>query len=204
MLTSERIEHFSGKALKCLMLWPSNKSCPGMIVWFSPTMKSAFFLRGCKTGPDNLLAFLHPVENELWGLFQCRVLIKRVKSDPIRSVQPLPSETVGCQQRDKTLPATALIVPSSAFSSFLTFSIARIDSGMPGRKLGGEAHCLRWKKKGSVLAPLPLRLLGRTEIQKKIRWAELKISIDHWPNARAFVKGLVNLLNRPTTVADML
>lgn len=55
-------------------------------------------------------------------------------------------------QRDKTLPAAVLIVPSSAFSSFLTFSIARIDSGMPGRELGGEVHCLRWKKKGFVWA----------------------------------------------------
>ena len=94
--------------------------------------------------------------NEFRGLFQCRVLIKTVKSDPIRYVQPLPPETVGMSvQRDKTLPAAALIVPSFAFSSFLTFSIARIDSGMPGRALGGEAHCLRWKKKGFVCCPLP-------------------------------------------------
>ena len=49
-------------------------------------------------------------------------------------------------QQDKTLPATLLIVPFSAFSSFLTFSIARIDSGMPGRELGGVVYCLRWKK----------------------------------------------------------
>lgn len=49
-------------------------------------------------------------------------------------------------QRDKTLPAAVLIVPSSALSSFLTFSIARIDSGMPGKELGGEVHCMRRKK----------------------------------------------------------
>lgn len=33
---------------------------------------------------------------------------------------------------DKTLPVTALVSLSSAFSSFLTFSIVRVGSGMPG------------------------------------------------------------------------
>lgn len=53
-------------------------------------------------------------------------------------------------RRDKTLPAAVLLVPSSTLSSFLTFSIARIDSGMLGSELGGEVHCMRPKKKGFV------------------------------------------------------
>lgn len=49
-------------------------------------------------------------------------------------------ETLGRESKlDKTLPAAVLPVPSSAFSSFLTFSIARIDSGMPGSEQGGKA-----------------------------------------------------------------
>lgn len=56
-------------------------------------------------------------------------------------------------QRDKTLPAAALSVPSSAFSSFLTFSIARIDSGMPGRELGGEASEVEEKRALCELLP---------------------------------------------------
>lgn len=74
-------------------------------------------------------------------------------------------------QRDKTLPAAVLIVPSSAFSSFLTFSIARIDSGMPGRVLGGEAHCLRWKKKVFVC-----ELLSTKSFEKDTDMKENKMS----------------------------
>lgn len=55
-------------------------------------------------------------------------------------------------QRDKTLPAA---VPSSAFSSFLTFWIARIDSGMPGRELGGKASEV--EEKEALCEPCPTR-----------------------------------------------
>lgn len=80
------------------------------------------------------------------------------KRDPIRSVQPLTTETGMSEgvQRDKTLPAA---VPSSAFSSFLTFWIVRIDSGMPGRELGG-------KKKRLCVSRVPPRVLRETHTKR--------------------------------------
>lgn len=65
-------------------------------------------------------------------------------------------------QRDKTLPAAVLAVPSSAFSSFLTFSIARIDSGMPGREQGGEASEVEEKRLCVSSFPPPLLRQMRT------------------------------------------
>lgn len=56
-------------------------------------------------------------------------------------------ETLGRESKlDKTLPAAVLLVPSPAFSSFLTFSIARIDSGMPGSEQGGKASEVEEKR----------------------------------------------------------
>lgn len=79
-------------------------------------------------------------------------------------------------QRDKTLPAATLIVPSSALASFLTFSIARIDSGMPGRELGGKARCLRLKKKGFVWAPCHQEFWeGRVHEGKFDEWCDVDV-----------------------------
>lgn len=69
-------------------------------------------------------------------------------------------------QRDKTLPAAVLVVPSSAFSSFLTFSIARIESGMPGRELGGKAS--KWGRKKALCELRPTKSLEKDITQRKI------------------------------------
>lgn len=41
---------------------------------------------------------------------------------------------------DKTLPATGLVSPTSAFSSFLIFSLVRVGSGMPDTGWRWETH----------------------------------------------------------------
>lgn len=57
-------------------------------------------------------------------LLQCRVLMRSFeRSHPFRAM---------LAPWNKTLPVTALVSPSSALSSFLTFWIFQVGSGMPG------------------------------------------------------------------------
>lgn len=81
-------------------------------------------------------------------------------------------------QRDKTLPA-AVLVPSSAFSSFLTFSIARIDSGMPGRELGGKAS--KWGRKKALYELRPNKSLEKDMDSKKNKSSDVE-----WNKNRIF------------------
>lgn len=80
-------------------------------------------------------------------------------------------------QRNKTLPAAVLVVPSSAFSSFLTFSIARIESGMPGRKLGGKASEVGREKALCELRP---------SLEKDVDSKKNKLSDVEWNKNRIF------------------
>lgn len=88
----------------------------------------------------------------------------QVRSHPFCATTT-PGDCAMSVQWDKTLPAAVLVVPSSAFSSFLTFSIARIDSGMPGRELGGKASEVEEKR--LCVSSVPPRVCRKT--RRKIR-----------------------------------
>lgn len=102
-----------------------------------------------------------------------------VRKDVICSAKTLPLETGMSVQRDKTLPA-AVLVPSSAFSSFLTFSIARIESGMPGRELGGKAS--KWGRKKALCELRPTKSLEKGMDSKKNKLSDVE-----WNKNRIFL-----------------
>lgn len=70
---------------------------------------------------------------------------------------------------DKTLPVTALVSPSSAFSSYLTFSIVRVGSGMPGR---GWREGFRGGRKTALCKLVAKRSCRKTQ-ESKIEWCPM-------------------------------